>query len=98
MSEQIDKLLTEILSIDDKNKIMDKVIPIADHPIYILELINNTEAKVLAKIREVVEGAKLSEADISDRLWKLAITDMSMVCSIVAKAQTKAILKAIGGE
>ncbi len=53
---------------------------------------------LISKAREAVEGVGLTEADISDKLWKLAITDMSMMCSIVAEAQTKAILKALGGE
>ena len=41
----------ELLSIEDKNRLLDTITPIANHPIYLLELINNTEAKIQTKLK-----------------------------------------------
>ncbi len=76
-------------------------VPTCDFTHYALDAQNT---KTLAKIREAVEGAELTGEEISDAWGKAHFEangagDYVWRCEqAVAKAQTKAILKALGGE
>jgi len=51
MTEQIERI-GQVLTIKDINKLVDTIMPIVEHPTYLLELILNTEQKILSILSE----------------------------------------------
>ena len=41
----------ELLSVKDKSRLLDTITPIEKNPIYLLELIDNTEAQIVANLK-----------------------------------------------
>ncbi len=64
-----------------------------------LGIANVVEPIILTKIREVVEGTRLTATEISLALNRAGLTDeVHQEHEVVAEAQIKATLKALGGE
>ena len=58
------KPLEGLLTIKDKNELLDSITPISKHPTYLLELINNTESKLQPELDRREARIKTLEGEV----------------------------------